>query len=165
MANEILAFVSLIIAGLALLLTLWQNILTRKALQVQALLSLKEMENENYPVGLYAIVSLKSYSSYNEFTQNESTSIQKAIYDTVDYLNFTARLVEEGHLPRQTVWSSYFWAYRKAREKLYPWWFEGQRKNNFRRFNSFNVVSQRIALVTDKQIEKFNKKHYPNNPS
>ena len=118
MTGEILTFVSLIAAVLALLLTLWQNILTRKALQAQSLLSLKEMENENYPMGLYAITSLKSYNSYDEFIQNEPASIQKAIYSTVDYLNFAARLMEEGYLPRQTVWNNYFWAYRKAREKL-----------------------------------------------
>lgn len=165
MLSEIMSLISLMIAVVALLLTLWQNFLSRKALQAQSLLSLKQMENENFTVGLYAIHTLKQYKDYSEFLQTETDATQKAIYDTIDYLNFAARLAHERHIHRQIIWNNYFWAFRISREKLSPWWFEGQKENNFRRFTSYSKMSYQIAKLTEKEIEKFEKKHKHTWPS
>jgi hypothetical protein len=109
MGTEFVAIVSVIIAVTALLLTLWQNILTRRAVQSQVLLSIRELaQDSNYNEGMPVITNLKNYDNYDEFVASESKETQKLILDTVSFLNFGAHLVEEKLLPRQSLWNSYF---------------------------------------------------------
>ena len=89
MQTEIVAIISVIIAVGALLLTLWQNILTRRAVQSQVLLSLRELAQEaGYDRGMPVIINLKNYNNYEEFCLSETEDVQKLIFDTVSFLNF-----------------------------------------------------------------------------
>ena len=115
MTNELIALLSVIIALVAVLLTLWQNFLTRKAVQSQVLLSLKELGKDvDYFEGMKVIATLKDYETYQAYLQSEPEENRKKIYDTVDFLNFIAHLVEDGLLPREVAWHYYFHAYRNC---------------------------------------------------
>jgi hypothetical protein len=161
MGTEFVAIVSVIIAVTALLLTLWQNILTRRAVQSQVLLSIRELaQDSNYNEGMPVITNLKNYDNYDEFVASESKETQKLILDTVSFLNFGAHLVEEKLLPRQSLWNSYFWAYRMSSEKLLTWWLEGQRKNFPRKFSTFERMCRKIASVTEQAIMEYDIKTY-----
>lgn len=153
--SEILAFIGLIIALVAVLLTLWQNTLTRRAVQSQVLLTLKERAREaNYFDGVAAIRALKSYGSYEAYLQNEPEAVQKTIYDTVDFLNFVAHLVDDKFLSRDTAWNYYFHAYRISNEKLLTWWMTGIRQDRFQGFTGFEKMCRRIGNISEDAIAK-----------
>jgi hypothetical protein len=160
MLGEIVALISVLIAVTAVLLTLWQNILTRRALQAQTLLTLKELATEvRYREGLEAILSLQDYGDFDRYLESEPGEIKKLIYDTVDFLNFGAHLVEEKVLARQTLYNSYFWAYRTGYDKLIGWWLQGYRRNYPKRFATFERMCRRVGSVTDRKITEFEGKH------
>lgn len=161
MNTEIVAVISVLIAVVALLLTLWQNVLTRRAVQSQVLLSLRELAEEtDYGRGMPTIIGLKNYNSYSEFVSEESETTQEMIFNTVSFLNFGAHLVEEKLLPRQTLWNFYFWAYRISSEKLLTWWLDGQRENFPRRFATFERMCRNVASIRDEAINKYDRKKY-----
>jgi hypothetical protein len=161
MSNEVVALISVVIAVAGLFLSLWQNVLTRRAIQAQVLLTLKDLAIEaSYPDGIEATINLKSYAGFDSFAKAEPEKTQEVIYSTVDFLNFAAHLVEGKFLPRQTVWNRYFWAYRTCNEKLLTWWLEGQRRSHPRRFSAFESMCQRVSSVSDEAILAFDVKQY-----
>ena len=155
MLGQIVAFLSASVAVIALLLTLWQNILTRRAVQSQVLLALKELAKEaDYFGGMAAIRALKSYDTYEAYLQSEPKGVQKTIYDTVDFLNFAAHLVDDRFLPRQTAWNYYFHAYWICNEKLLTWWLTGIRQERFQGFTGFERMCRRIGNISEETIAK-----------
>lgn len=160
MASEIVTIVSIIIATVAVLLTLWQNFLTRRTLESQILLNLKQLAKEaGYVNGVKAIITLKNYETYEEYIQAEPKETQQVIYDTVDFLNFVAHLVENKFLPRQTAWNFYFHAYRIGNTKLLTWWLAGVRKDRFQGFTGFEKMCKRIGNISDYEIAKHEDKN------
>jgi hypothetical protein len=156
---DTVAFISVMIAVVAVLLTLWQNILTRRAVQSQVLLSIMALaQDSNYTKGMPVITNLKDFDSYDEFISSESEETQKLILDTVSFLNFGAHLVEENLLPVQSLWNSYFWAYRISNDKLLTWWLEGQRESFPRRFSTFERMCRKVASISDQAIRDYDAK-------
>lgn len=152
---DVVAFISIIIALVAVLLTLWQNFLTRRAVQSQVLLSLKQLAKDaNYFDGMTTIIALKRYDTYEAYVQGESENTRQKIYDTVDFLNFVAHLVEDRFLPRSTAWNYYFHAYRICGQKLIPWWLVGIRQDRFQGFTGFEKMCRRIGSISDEAIKK-----------
>ena len=161
MDTEIIGFISIIIAVIAVILTLWQNVLTRRAVQSQVLLSLRELADEaNYDVGIVTISQLANFPSYDEYFKETSEESQKVISSTVAFLNYGAHLVEEKLIPRQTYWNFYFWPYRVANEKLRPWWLSGIREEFPKRFSSFERMCREIGSISDEAIAKFDMKRH-----
>ena len=159
MSNEIVALISVVIAVVAILLTLWQNILTRRATQSQVLLSLKEhAKDANYFDGMAAIMALKNYANFEAFQKAEPKENQKKIYETVDFLNFIAHLVEDEFLPRQTLWNYYFHAYRICNDKLMPWWLAGIRQSRFQGFTGLEKMCKRVGSISNADINKHEEK-------
>jgi len=155
MATEIAAIISLAVATIAVVLTLWQNFLTRRALESQILLTLKQLAKEaNYVGGVKAMITLKNYENYDEYLQKEPEETRQAIYDTVDFLNFIAHLVEDRFIPRQTAWNFYFHAYRIGNTKLLTWWLAGVREDGFQRFSGYERMCKRIGSISDLEIVK-----------
>jgi hypothetical protein len=161
MFGEIIALISILIALTATLLTLWQNILTRRALQAQSLLTLRDLALQaRFPEALGLISALKDYGDFDAYMQETSEDTRKLILDAVEYLNFAAHLVDENVLPRQTLYNFYFWAYRTSNEKLGNWWLEGYRRNYPQRFRTFERMCTRVASVSDAKIAEFERKHH-----
>lgn len=160
MTGEIIGIISAVVAVIALLLTLWQSVLTRRALESQVLLSLKEFsQSVRFFDGVSLILSLKEYRSFDEYAKDESEEYQMIIYNTVDFLNFVAHLVEEKHIQRQTAWNFYFHAYRISSNKLMPWWVEGIRKNGFQRFTAFEKMCKIVNSISPDAIISHEAKH------
>lgn len=161
MENEsFIALISIVIALIAVLLTLWQNFLTRKAVQSQVLLSLKQLSSEaDYFGGMREIIALKDYHTYTDYLQNEPEDIRKKIYDTVDFLNFVAHLVEDNLLPRETAWHYYFHPYRICNKKLVTWWLAGVREEHFQGFTGFEKMCTRIGSISEESIRKREEKY------
>jgi hypothetical protein len=167
MQSDVIAMVSAVTAAMsvgitfvALLLTLWQSVLTRRALQAQNLVTLKELAVEvRYREGLETILSLQDYTDFDKYLESEPEETRKLIFDTVDFLNFGAHLVEEKVLARQTLYNSYFWAYRTGHDKLIGWWLEGYRRNYPKRFATFERMCRRVGSITEEKIAKFETKH------
>jgi hypothetical protein len=152
--NTVLIF-STVIALVALFLTLWQNFLTRKAVQSQVLLSLKENAKEIRVFGgMDRIYLLETYTDYASYVKSVSEEDQKLIYDTVDFLNFVSHLVEDGFLPRQTAWNYYFHSYETCSSRLLPWWLEGIRKEQHQGFTSFEKMCKRVGKISKEDIRK-----------
>ncbi len=150
-----LALISATIALVAVLLTLWQNFLTRKAVQSQVLLSLKDNAKEvKFFEGMEKIASLKTYVDYAAYVKGVSVPNRKLIYEAVDFLNFIAHLVEDGFLPRQTAWNYYFHSYQTCYQKLLPWWLEGIRKEQFQGLTSFEKMCEYVGKIDEKAIQK-----------
>lgn len=160
MENEVLGITSLIIALLALLFSLWQNLLTRKTLQAQIFLSMRQYgEDAGYVKGVQTIFSLKNYENYAEFVSNEDENVRDIVFKTVDFLNYSARFATQGLLPRQYIWDLYFWGYRTCFEKLLPWWLDGIRTQTPRRFNEFEKMCKTVGGISRSSIQSFEKKH------
>lgn len=161
MWTEIVALMSVLIAVGALLLTLWQNILTRRSVQAEVFLTLENYALEqNYDEGISAIINLPVYESYEEFCMNESEDIQKSIYRTVKFLSYAAHIASKKFLPRQHIWDRYFYAYRISHKKLFPWWMEGIRGNyNPYRFATFEEMCNAAAEVSEEAIIEWDRKH------
>lgn len=160
MQTEILSGISVIMALAALLFALWQNLLTRRTLQAQIFLSLRQYgEKAGYSKGIQTIYSLKDYESYNEFANNEDESVKHIIYETVNFLNYTARFSAKKLLPRQYIWDLYFWGYRTCYEKLIPWWLDGIRTQTPRKFNEFEKMCKIIGEISISGIHRFEKRH------
>jgi hypothetical protein len=156
MVAELVSLISILIAVGALVLTLWQNILTRKAHQATALMSLEQLGiDRNYNQGIELIYGLMNYEDFTSFKQTESEATQSHIFNMVDFLNFAAHLVESGFLPRQSLWNLYFWTYRNCSQKLLPWWLEGQRQNNPQRFAAFERMCWEVGNVSEEAIRNF----------
>jgi len=160
MPNEIISLVSLLIAMTALLLTLWQNFLTRQAAQAEVFIELEQLGREvHWEDGITLMVSLKDYSDFDTFAKSEPKEIQSQIYDTVHFLNFAAHLVESNFLPRQKVWDIYFWGFRICNMKLLTWWLQGQRKKKYSPlFVTFERMCKRVGKISDEEIAKFDEK-------
>jgi hypothetical protein len=157
--GTIVAFFSAVIASVALFSTIWQNILTRKAVQSQVLLSLKDNAREiEFFEGMEKIASLKTYVDYAAYMKGVSAANRKLIYEAVDFLNFIAHLVEDDLLPRQTAWNYYFHSYQTCYEKLLPWWLEGIRKEQFQGFTSFEKMCLKIGTISEEEIRKHESK-------
>ena len=160
MVSAVAAAVSAAITFVALLLTLWQSVLTRRALQAQNLVTLKELAIQvRYREGLESILSLQGYDDFDKYLESEPAETRKLIFDTVDFLNFGAHLVEEKVLARQTLYNSYFWAYRTGYDKLISWWLEGYRRNYPKRFATFERICRRIGSISEEKITEFEEKH------
>jgi hypothetical protein len=154
MDNTVL-LLSTAIALIALFLTLWQNFLTRRAIQSQVLLSLKDNAKEvKFYEGMEKIDSLKAYDDYEVYVHKVSAANRKLIHDAVDHLNFIAHLVEDGFIPRQIAWNYYFHSYKTCYKKLLPWWLEGIRKEQVQGFTSFEKMCKRIGRISEEEIEK-----------
>lgn len=149
----------LIITLIALGISLWQGMLSRRALQAQSLLDLRSLHIQtNLSKKVKIIASLKPYTTYDEFQQAENDDVQLAIRDVAEFLNFAARFVREGLLPRKIIWDIYFDAYRLCYHKLGSWWVTGIRKQwgQPREFVSFELMCYQVAAVSDKAVEKYN---------
>ena len=146
---------STVIAFLALFVTLWQNSLTRRSIQADVLLSLKNNAKEvKFYEGMEKINSLKTYDDYAVYVHKVSAANRKLIHDAVDHLNFIAHLVEDGFVPRQTAWNYYFHSYKTCYEKLLPWWLDGIREEQVQGFTSFEKMCNRIGRISEDAIEK-----------
>lgn len=157
MLNEIAATVSLAVAVTAVLLSLWQNVLQRRALQTQVFLQILEQSlTSDVTRGINVLISLPNYDSFEAYLAGESQETQDTVFRLVDFLNNTASLVEQGLIPRQQVWDVYFWAFRIAHQKLMPWWLEGIRQHSYsQRLSYFDRMSAQVAETTDQQIKAF----------
>jgi hypothetical protein len=156
MLTAIATIMSLLIAVAAVCLTLWQNVLQRRAAQAEVFLHMLE-QSLSYDVanGMNLLIALKDYDTFEAYESSEPPPNQEAIYKVVDFLNNTASLVEEGLIPRQAVWDLYFWSYRVAHEKLMPWWLAGIRKRSyFQRLPNFERMGDQVARVSLEQIRQ-----------
>ena len=163
MSNDIIALISVLIAVAALLLTLWQNILTRRAAEAQVFLTVEQLGiDAAYREGIIAIASLKSYDDFDQFSVSESQETQRLIFQTVEFLNFAAHLADKKYLPRQTIWDLYFWGYRTCNQKLIPWWVEGHRRKHPRRFSTFERMCKRVGSISNEAIAAHDMKRYRN---
>ena len=159
MLNGVVALVSVIIAVIALLLTLWQNIITRRAAQASVFVQLEQFGEEfGYNRGIDIISSLKKYDSYSEFCALETEETKKIIYKTVNFLNYCAHLAYQGYIPRQRIWDIYFWDYRICGNKLIPWWLDGVREDNPRRFVTFEKMSKTVCKISNDAIIRWDRK-------
>jgi hypothetical protein len=166
MPGDIVATVSAVIALAALAITLWQNTLTRRAMQAQVFLTLKQLADAvPYDEGLDAIATLNDYNTYEDYLATEPVERRQLINNTIKFLNYAAHLANKKYLPRQHIWDLYFWGYRIARQKLCPWWLEGVRKNEPRRFTRFESMCERVSAITDRQIMEWHKWHERSNMS
>jgi len=158
MLSSVIALVSMIIAVVALFLTLWQNIITRRATQASVFIQLEQFaEDFGYSNGIEIISSMKKYDSYSEFCALESEETKKLIYKTVNFLNYCAHLVYSKYIPRQRIWDIYFWDYRIC-EKLLPWWLDGVRKGNPRRFVTFEKMCKTVNKISAEAIIEWDNK-------
>ncbi len=163
MSSEIISLISVLIAVAAVLLALWQNFLTRRAVQAQVFLTVEQQAKEEcYADGIAMISSLNTYDNFDTFASSETKETQTLIYETANFLNFVAHLVEKGFLPRQTAWDVYFWGYRICNDKLLPWWLEGQRRKHPRRLATFERMCKRVGRISDQAIEEFDQRRDKN---
>jgi hypothetical protein len=163
MPTEVITISSLLIALTALGLTLWQNMLQRRALQAQVFLHMLDQFGSEYVSnGSACLTRLQHYDDFEAFESGETAETRSQIYKLVEFLNDTARLVMTGYLPRQSVWDIYFMVYRTAYEKLSPWWLEGQRGRSYKqKFIAFEEMCLQIAAINPKQMAAFDAKEYP----
>lgn len=132
MDSNLLAFISLAISIVTILVLTWQTYLTRRALQYQGYLGIGEFaKNTNISEGIYALNSLPPYTDYQTFLQTETPERQQAIYGTVSFLSAIAHLVNEGYLDKYQAWSRYFFSFRLCYDKLYPWYIQGIRNTRY----------------------------------
>lgn len=160
MATLVAAGFPLIIATMAVLLSLWQNVLQRRALQAQVFLKILEQSlSSDVANGINTLMTLAPYSTFSDYQSAESEATQDAIFRLVDFLNNTASLVEQGLIPRQKVWDVYFWAYRIAYQKLVPWWLDGIREQSWpQRLSAFARMGGQAARISDDAIARFDAK-------
>ena len=159
MSTAIITVASLLIAVTAVLLTLWQNVLQRRATQAQVFLHMLDQSTENeVSDGLRSLASLKPYETLEAFETATPDETQRQIYQLVDFLNSTASLVEDGYLPRQSVWNLYFMSYRLAHNRLLPWWLQGERARSYpQKFSNFERMCIAVAAISDEAIIRFDK--------
>jgi hypothetical protein len=164
MSRDVIPFVSLLIAVSAVCLTLWQNVLQRRAAQTQVFLHmLDQFKSDEVFKGSVSLIGVASYDNLEAFDASVTQETQEQIYYLVDFLNDLARLVWSGYLPRETVWDLYFMQYRIAHEKLIPWWLEGQRQRSYKqKFIAFEEMCLQVAGVTQQQMDAYDAKQYPN---
>lgn len=163
MSTNIITAASLLIALAAVCLTLWQNVLQRRAAQAQVFLHmLDQFGNNDVSKGSVIISRLGTYTSLDDFDAAETVETQEQVYRLVEFLNDTARLVWSGYLPRQRVWDLYFMVYRTAFKNLLPWWLEGQRQRSYQeKFIAFEEMCMQIAEISLERSKKFDAKQYP----
>jgi hypothetical protein len=164
MFRDVIPFVSLFIAVSAVCLTLWQNILQRRAAQAQVFLHMLDQFNSDEVFkGSVSLIRVASYDNLEAFEASETQVTQEQIYYLVHFLNDLARLVWSGYLPRRTVWELYFMHYRIAHEKLIPWWLEGQRQRSYKqKFIAFEEMCLQVAGITQQEMDAYDAKQYPN---
>jgi hypothetical protein len=164
MVRDVIPFVSLLIAVGAVCLTLWQNVLQRRAAQAQVFLHmLDQFKSDAVFRGSVSLIKVASYDNLEAFEASETQDTQEQVYYLVDFLNDLARLVWSGYLPRQTVWDLYFMHYRIAHEKLIPWWLEGQRQRSYQqKFIAFEEMCLQVAGITQQEMDAYDAKQYPN---
>jgi hypothetical protein len=159
MSNTVLAVASLLIALTAIVLTLWQTFLQRKATQAQVFLHL--LDKSDTPAvadGMELLATLPPYESYHAYLSDESPEVQTTVYRLVRFLNSTAILVEDGYVPRQEVWNLYFMDYRMAHQKLLPWWLGGLRNATYpQKFANFERMCYAVASVKDEDVTRFDR--------
>jgi hypothetical protein len=160
--TNIATIVSLLIAVGAVCLTLWQNVMQRRAAQAQVFLRMLDQFNSDRVFnGSEALNKLQPYDSLEAFEAQETQETRFQIYKLVEFLNDTARLVWSRYLPRQRVWDLYFMLYRAANEKLLPWWLEGQRQRSFKqKFIPFEEMCLQVAHITPEQMDDYDRKEY-----
>ncbi|MFN8466327.1 MAG: hypothetical protein U0X20_12290 [Caldilineaceae bacterium] len=153
------AIVSAAVAIAAILIAIWQTRLTRRAVQSQVLISLKQMADEiHYFSGIAVISGLPHYDDFDTYLKEVPEESQRAIYHTVDFLNYVAHTVSDGFLPRQIAWNYYFHGYRLCNENLMPWWLEGVRRDRFQGFTHFEKMCRQIGAISDYTIEQRERK-------
>jgi hypothetical protein len=169
MASDILNFIDQhifdIISAIgivsAILIGARQNNFSAKAMQAQSFLNLHGLDLQahgpNGEDGIAAIVSLKKYNNYDEFTDGETEGTRQAIYNAVAFLNFIAILGEEKYLNIQDAWNIYFWVYRKSYENLFPWWLGKQRAEHPHVFPGFERACLVAGNISNEQINAFDK--------
>jgi len=164
MASGWIPFISLLIAVSAVCLTLWQNVLQRRAAQAQVFLHmLDQFKSDEVFKGSLSLIRVAPYDSLDAFEAGETEDTQEQIYYLVDFLNDLARLVWSGYVPRQSVWDLYFMHYRIAHEKLIPWWLEGQRQRSYpQKFIAFEEMCLQVAAITQQEMDAYDAEQYPN---
>jgi len=163
MASGWISLISLLIAVSAVGLTLWQNVLQRRAAQAQVFLHmLDQFKSVEVFNGSVSLIRVAPYDSLDAFEAGETQDTQEQIHYLVDFLNDLARLVWSGYLSRQVVWDLYFMHYRIAHEKLLPWWLEGQRRRSYpQKFIAFEEMCLRVADITPQAMDAYDSKQYP----
>lgn len=162
MPTEVITAVSLLIAVTAVLLTLWQAVLQRRASQAQVFLHMLDQFNgDDVYDGCVSLYALPTYDTYELYERTESAETQRRIRKLVEFLNDTARLVKSGYLPRQKVWDIYFMVYRTAYRKLLPWWLQGERQGTYaQRYIAFENMCLEVASVSEKHMADYDRKAY-----
>jgi hypothetical protein len=156
---DYLALIALVIALSTMFVVLWQAILMRKAFQMEAFISLRDMAiRKNYNEGIALIETMEDLKDYESFTKHYSKEEQEKIYNCIEFLNFTAHLVESDFIKRQQVWDMYFMAYRISAKKLLPWWLVEQRKNHHSRLMAFERMCVLVNGISEEKILAFEKK-------
>jgi hypothetical protein len=148
MQFDSLVVLSLVVSISAILLTLWQTLLTRRALDFQAYLGLETLQkSHSLSDGVRAIRTIPNYDDYKTFLNTESLETQQAIRDTVIFLNAIAHIVNEGFLGKYRVWRRFFFTYKLCYEKLYPWYIEGLRDTRYEGENIAYATFEGMCLL------------------
>lgn len=159
MSSDSIALISMIVAAAAMLATLWQGIVAKRAAQAQVLLAIERHSLDiDIAHGTDLIAELPDYGSFEEYSKSVSESDQRIIFQTVSFLNYCAHLSSKNLVSRQYIWDLYFWSYRICNSKVRTWWLRGVRRNNRRRFFTFESMCIEIARVTDAEIVRFDQK-------
>lgn len=138
---------------------IWQGVLSRRSLRAQSLLTLQDLAiRAKHAEGMAAVRRLKSFSGWEEYSKSpEFGETQPLVYETVNFLNFAAHLIQERAIPRQTVWNLYFFSYRDAAASLLSWWLPQLRKENPHLFDTFERMCRQAASKTPTQIHRFDR--------
>ena len=159
MSSDTIALVSMVVAAAAMLATLWQGVVAKRAAQAQVLLAIEQHSLDiDLGHGIDLIAELPDYESFDEYSRSVSQSGRQTIFQTVSFLNYCAHLSNKKLVSRQYIWDLYFWSYRICNAKVRTWWLRGVRKSNPRRFLTFESMCIKVGGVTDAEIVRFDQK-------
>lgn len=157
-ATLIVGLLSAVVAFLALGAVLWQGNLAKKSNDLQAMIALRNTADRlQYSQGI-DLISRMTSRDYDSFEKEFSQEQRQQVLQCIEFLNFSAHMVEAGSLKQQQVWNIYFMAYRIVGKNLWPWWFEAQSKMHMNRFSAIARMCRLVLKVSGAEIKAFDKR-------
>lgn len=160
MFSETIALISVLIAVIAIIVALRQNVLNRKAMQAQTFVTIVNTAREiEFSKGMDKIRSLR-YTDYKKFKRSESKVVQTQVREVVDFLNDIRHLIKHGYLTEEHVLNIYFVSIMACSERLLPWWLEGFRQEHDNQFYYYNFeqLCKMVGYMGEERLELWNRK-------